>query len=91
MTIEQYREKYRPDFKAHENQAWFVAFIQTLKDSHPQKRIMEETPGNRIAGAVAFLHEIKGYDTALNNIAAISVDEVKIPDEPPSTYTDPEM
>lgn len=86
MTIEQYREKYRGEFKAHEGQPWFVALIQTLKDEHPMKAILKRRAGDRIAGSVAFLHEIKGYEDALENIDDISAEEFIPPQESEAKY-----
>ncbi len=88
MNTDQYREKYRGEFKAHEKEAWFVALMAVLKDQHPLKTLSQKPAGDRLAGAAVFLNEMKGYEDAMKVIEAISVDEEKQPEETPADYSE---
>lgn len=91
MTISEYREKYGTEIRQMAEKPAFVALMHTLRTAHPLHAIKRETPGNRIAGAVAFLNEIKGYDDCLDNIQHILTPSESAPEEPTATYEENEI
>lgn len=88
MTVAEFKSKHGAAFKAFTRTACFTAFVHTLNDTHPLKKLKDRSEGEKLNGAALFLAQIDGYEECLGIINQIAADVPSPAPEPPSEYPD---